>query len=112
MISVIWVSLNLFEFVQLQITKRNSTLKKSLRVKALSGGIQAAGLKAIFTCCGDKHGSVECDKVSWEWENRGYMQIEEERSENGKGGNPAHFHLIQCISYFNRCKAEYPGTHR
>jgi hypothetical protein len=62
------------------ITNNNEkfNIKKSLSVKALSGGIQAAGL--MVTCCADKHGSVECGKVSWEWGNRGYMQIEEERS--------------------------------
>ena len=40
------------------------------------------------------------------------MQIEEERSENGKGGNLGHFHLILCISYFTKSDADYPGTHR
>jgi hypothetical protein len=87
-------------------------IKKILRVKALSGGIQAPALMIKFTCCADKHGSVECDKVSWEWGNRGYMQIEEERSENWKSGNLGHVHLILCVSYFNRYEAEYPGTHR
>ena len=63
MINVILVSVNIFTIVQLQITTRNSTLK-SLCVKAHSGGIQAAGLMVIFTCCADKRGSIECDKIS------------------------------------------------
>jgi len=64
MISVIWVSVNIFTSVQLQITTRNSTLK-SLLTEALIGGVQAAGIIVTFTCFADKHGLIECDKVTW-----------------------------------------------
>ena len=97
-------NLGLTEFFQIfAITNNNEkfSIKKSLCVKALSSDIQAAGLMVIFTCCTDKHGSLDCDKVSWEWGNRGYMQIEEERSENLKGGNVEHIHLILYNSYLN-----------
>jgi hypothetical protein len=42
----------------------------------------------------------------------GYMQIEEARSENGKGGVLGHVHLILCTSYFNRHEEDYPVTRR
>jgi len=44
--------------------------------------------------------------------NRGYMQIEEERSENGNSANLGHVYLRPCTSYFNRYEADYPDTHR
>jgi len=40
------------------------------------------------------------------------MQIDKERSENGKGGLLGHIHLILCLSYFNRYEEDYPGTRR